>query len=810
MVALTSPVVLLSLAEEYPARVFVEEPALMRRFLFFFIPLFFVTVTSAQVVVINEFMADNDNIIADPAGEYDDWIELFNPGSSAVDLEGYGLSDDSGNPLQWAFPEVSIAAGEYLVVWADDDEGQSGLHTNFKLSASGEEISLSSPAGIVIDLVSFGPQQLDVSYGRYPDGTGSFRSMYATPGAANRPDGPADIDPGEGLFDPFTIHSIDLSFYIENWQDSLEYNFEVLDEEYLPVHVVINDTLELDSVGIRYKGNSTYTRSQGTPKKPLKLKFDKYINGTTAFGLERLNLHNSVSDPTFMRETIAYSILRHYLPAPRTTFADVYVDDELLGFYTVVEQIDELFLARHFEDSNNNLFKAADDGAPLLYRGENPSEYTAEYELKTNEDDNDWTGFIQMIDHLNNTTDTEFIATLDDNLDFDSCLRLLAFNMVLSNFDSYTGSGRNYYFYDLDGSGFFSMLPWDMNESFGCYSNGWDVISQDIFAFNNASDRPLNRRILEQDSLAFIYTDYISEMLDGPASTDSISDMIDLLEPVIESHVLADPNKLYSDDKFYTNLDDDVLIDMGRRVPGLRNFSVLRTENLRDQLNSETVYPGDTNNDGLVDAWDILPIGIHFLTQGSARNSSSISWSAQRVTPWEEIEATYADANGDGIVDEKDVVAIGFNYGETHDLSSVSFFVDLSDNTLIYEHHDSFIRLYHSISGSGVAANAMRELLLQAIGNDTELPVNLELEQNYPNPFNQTTRISFTLPSQGRVSLSLINILGQVVSQPICRQQLDAGSHTFSLDASKLPSGIYFYRLETADGTRTRKLVLSK
>lgn len=137
-------------------------------------------------LVINEFMASNDSTQADPDGEYDDWIELYNNGSSSIDLSGFYLSDDSTELLKWAFPEgTTIDANGYLIIWADDEDGQTGLHANFKLSASGEDIFLLDSASTILDHIQFGVQATDVSFGRIPNGTGNFQRMITTFNAEN-------------------------------------------------------------------------------------------------------------------------------------------------------------------------------------------------------------------------------------------------------------------------------------------------------------------------------------------------------------------------------------------------------------------------------------------------------------------------------------------------------------------------------------------------------------------------------------------------------------------------------------------------
>ena len=146
---------------------------------------YFTTPVTADIVI-NEFLADNESVIADQDGEYDDWIELYNNSDSDINLAGYYLSDDGTDLQQWAFPDTVIKAHDFLVVWADDDEDQSGLHANFKLSASGEGIYLMNASAELIDEVTFADQAENLSTGRYPDGTGEFVQMEPSFSAPNQ------------------------------------------------------------------------------------------------------------------------------------------------------------------------------------------------------------------------------------------------------------------------------------------------------------------------------------------------------------------------------------------------------------------------------------------------------------------------------------------------------------------------------------------------------------------------------------------------------------------------------------------------
>jgi hypothetical protein len=129
-------------------------------------------------IVLNEWMASNQSEISDPAdGRFEDWLELFNAGDSAINLAGYTLTDDLNIPGRWTFPADSvIEPGGYFFVWLDGDieqqeVGNGQFHASFSLSSSGESIGLFSADGVRVDAVEFGAQETDVSMGRLPNGT---------------------------------------------------------------------------------------------------------------------------------------------------------------------------------------------------------------------------------------------------------------------------------------------------------------------------------------------------------------------------------------------------------------------------------------------------------------------------------------------------------------------------------------------------------------------------------------------------------------------------------------------------------------
>jgi hypothetical protein len=137
--------------------------------------------TVPGAVVINEIMPVNTTTVTDQDGEYDDWIELYNLSYAVIDLSGYYLSDSKKENKKWHFPQgTSIRENGYLIIWADNDTTQTGLHANFKLSSAGEEVVLTKPDGTITDKTTFSAQTLELSYSRVPNGKGAFKWQTPT------------------------------------------------------------------------------------------------------------------------------------------------------------------------------------------------------------------------------------------------------------------------------------------------------------------------------------------------------------------------------------------------------------------------------------------------------------------------------------------------------------------------------------------------------------------------------------------------------------------------------------------------------
>ncbi len=155
------------------------------------------TVSTAQQLYINEIMASNARTVADASGSYEDWIEIYNPNPTPVNIGGYYITDNLSNPTKHQIPTGSsttiVPANGFLILWASDVVSRGPLHIGFKLSADGESVGLYRANGTtVVDQFTFGPQRTDISWGRKPDGSSTWLFFQRTssvnntsPGASN-------------------------------------------------------------------------------------------------------------------------------------------------------------------------------------------------------------------------------------------------------------------------------------------------------------------------------------------------------------------------------------------------------------------------------------------------------------------------------------------------------------------------------------------------------------------------------------------------------------------------------------------------
>ena len=422
--------------------------------------------------------------------------------------------------------------------------------------------------------------------------------------------GIAQTAPSDSLFNTEQVVTVELTFADPNYWSTLTTYYANDLGETLTGDVTITDntgTHFYPNVAVDLKGNSSY----GHPgnKKSFKIDFNDNVPGQKYHGMTKMHFNNCFKDPTFMREKLFFDLSREQgLLAPRVSYANVSINGTFWGFYDMVEAVDKNFLDRWVDDNNGNLFKAGDQfggsgpstAADLAYYGAAQSGYTARYELKTNEDMNDWSDLITMLEVLNTSSDADLVAQFPGMWEWAPVLRSLAMDNLFSNLDSYINSARNYYIYHDSTTFKWNWIKWDANEAFGSYSGGPGGGNLLNLAPNYlASSRPMLTKIF---GVPQFYSDYLVEycVAFDAFSNAQLDPRIDAIKNMIEPHVTADPNKMYTTAQFVTNIESNITAGGGPgggTIYGLKSFIAARRNYLTGVLDCNSVRITERESD---------------------------------------------------------------------------------------------------------------------------------------------------------------------------------------------------------------------
>tara|TARA_B100001142_G_scaffold156931_1_gene157434 strand:- start:376 stop:2568 length:2193 start_codon:yes stop_codon:yes gene_type:complete len=221
------------------------------------------------------------------------------------------------------------------------------------------------------------------------------------------------------------------------------------------------------------------------------------------------------------------------------------------------------------------------------------------------------------------------------------------------------------------------------------------------------------------------------------------------------------------------------------------------------------LYPGDANRDGVVNEADIDGLAIFWNEIGGPRDHVSIDWYRQYGNDnWQDVCAGYADANGDGVVNHLDLSAILQNWGNvvSYDLSEPSLCYDVSD---IASYRDNFEEILFLLQDQNIEDPIVRDMIeyLSSLLDTDFYPQDFRLYQNYPNPFNPITTIEFDLSVSAKAEITIYNVNGKLVHQ-YDFGYLSPGLYDYSLDASRLTSGVYIYSINTSSGYSAQKQMI--
>lgn len=406
------------------------------------------------------------------------------------------------------------------------------------------------------------------------------------------------------FYDLNTIQTIEITFAASNW-DALLDAAEASDA-YIEAQSVKINGVTYNTVGVKYKGNSSYNANNN--KNPWHIELDTYVDQNYQ-GYKDIKLSNVYVDPSFVREALAYKILGNYMKVPKANYVKLYVNGVYRGLYTNVESISKTFVDNRFGSNNNAFFDCSPPAGAspqttnlpnLAYLGTNSSSYVTAYDIKSVLG---WDDLINLTNVLSTTTPTNTV-NIEAILDIDRALWMLAFDNVFVNLDSYIGRFKqNYYLYKSD-NGQFMPIVWDLNMCFGVFSDtgstGGNLTSttlkRNMSHLLHASETawPLVNKLLavptyKKKYLAHYKTILTEVVTSGTYLTDAQS-----IQSLISADVASDVYKFSYQSNIANNLTNDVSTG-SLTAPGLSSLMSGRNTYLIAQSDFTNAQPAISN-----------------------------------------------------------------------------------------------------------------------------------------------------------------------------------------------------------------------
>ena len=377
--------------------------------------------------------------------------------------------------------------------------------------------------------------------------------------------------------------------------------------EYVPADLEFGGR-RFPDVAVRYKGNGTFIQSRGSLKRSLKIDLNKYIKGQKLAGITKLNLHNNVSDPSWMNEVLSHRLYRDAgVPGPRTSYARVYVtvaglyDRKYFGLYSIVEDLDKNFAAEYFGGKVGAIFKPVTREL-FAELGTNWAKYQQTYDPKTPLSSAEEARVMEFARFLGQASDAQFSARLGEYLDLEEFARFMAVTVWLSTLDSILGAGQNYYMRLDPTTRRFQFLPWDLDHSFGQFPlmGTQEMREQLSLAKPWQGERRFLERVFKVDAFQKLYRARLKEFSQTICRPERLARQVDEIAAAIRPAVREEsPEKLTRLDKVAAGEEVEIIrangpVRSGQMQVPIKPFARARAQSISDQLagKSEGESPG--------------------------------------------------------------------------------------------------------------------------------------------------------------------------------------------------------------------------
>lgn len=262
----------------------------------------------------------------------------------------------------------------------------------------------------------------------------------------------------KGFYDETQVDTLFLQFSQTNYWTLLAQNYE--DKIEIPATLTHNGVV-YDSVGVRFKGNTSYKRLRNSDKKSFAISMDGFIDGQDIEGYEALNLSNAFQDETAMREIVYLNGIRKHIAAAKGNYVQLYINGQNWGVYPNVQALNKEHVGEWFLDNDATRWRceASVDLGPtsprfnvgfssLNYLGDAASDYTNHYTLKSADKADPWLDLAVACSLIDKTTSSAGVLALRERVDLDQTLWFIASEIMFTDDDGYVfKGGMDYYAY---------------------------------------------------------------------------------------------------------------------------------------------------------------------------------------------------------------------------------------------------------------------------------------------------------------------------------------------------------------------------
>ncbi len=375
----------------------------------------------------------------------------------------------------------------------------------------------------------------------------------------------------------------------ENWDSNYEY----------PATFIFTSSEGKDTVsnvGFRLRGNT----SRGAAKKSFKVSFNTFQKGKKFKGLEKMNLNGEHNDPTILRSNLGWNLFNAFgVPSSRANHVELYINTQYRGLYTNIEHIDEEFVQKRFTDGSGNLYKCLYP-ADLHFKGMNPDLYKEEfwgrraYDLKTNTEEEDYSDLAHFINVLNNYEGQGFQCELERIFDVDNYLKVIAIDILLSNWDGPIVNKNNFYLYHDPCTGRITYLPYDLDNTMGIDWFGVDWANTFVYFWSNISGdyRPIFEKLMAVEEYRKRFSFYMAQIIDTHFNYSDLSPYLDeklaMLSPYRQNDPFAGQDYGWSFNDFQKAYEESI----GDHVKyGLQDYIITRSLSAFQQLQLGDMLP---------------------------------------------------------------------------------------------------------------------------------------------------------------------------------------------------------------------------